>query len=554
MDSGELLISTDALIRIFLFLLFVPVGLISYWRLIPRLTPAAKRLASGMLAAQVLIIILSLELRPSSNFGVWLWHFHEEWNIPATLAFVQLGLVGSVALVTAWLAKARPNWQRLYLTATGLVFMFLGLDEYLALHEFIDGWEIRYIILGAGLVAATLLVALRSPRRERIWHICLLAGLAMSVVGAMLFNALPTTCGNLGFLQIDGCLQFFFPEESLEFLGIWLTLVAILGMFSETVPRPQPLVRRFLFALPVLWILLLFLNSLLPRLELLLLAQPVSIEYETDVSLHGYRIDSGEEVALLRLYASAKQEDYMGLGFSIHLVDQVTGESVAGRDDWADRQHGFWFFGPRHTPLYRQWLELAIPPQAPANRALWVVLTLWRKERGAFESLAVLNSDQQMLNDKQVVLGELVVPAVSAVTSSVPLANFDNGFALDAVDLPERARPGETLTIPVFWRSEMPGQEDHVQFLHFGHAESGEWWIYDQHPLGPRLPTRLWYQGLADSEVWQVPLPADLAPGRYTIFTGLYRTRDSERVPVSDADGTPWLDARVPLGVLFVER
>ena len=53
MDSGELLISTDALIRIFLFLLFVPVGLISYWRLIPRLTPAAKRLASGMLAAQV---------------------------------------------------------------------------------------------------------------------------------------------------------------------------------------------------------------------------------------------------------------------------------------------------------------------------------------------------------------------------------------------------------------------------------------------------------------------------------------------------------------------
>ena len=192
--------------------------------------------------------------------------------------------------------------------------MFLGLDEYLALHEFIDGWEIRYIILGAGLVAATLLVALRSPRRERIWHICLLAGLAMSVVGAMLFNALPTTCGNLGFLQIDGCLQFFFPEESLEFLGIWLTLVAILGMFSETVPRPQPLVRRFLFALPVLWILLLFLNSHLPRLELLLLAQPVSIEYETDVSLHGYRIDSGEEVALLRLYASAKQEGLHGSG------------------------------------------------------------------------------------------------------------------------------------------------------------------------------------------------------------------------------------------------
>ena len=78
-----------------------------------------------------------------------------------------------------------------------------------------------------------------------------------------------------------------------------------------------------------------------------------------------------------------------------------------------------------------------------------------------------------------------------------------------------------------------------MQFLHFGHEESGTWWVYDQQPLGPRLPTRLWYSGLADSEIWQVPLPADLAPGRYTVFTGLYRTRDQERVPASDAAGNP---------------
>ena len=165
----------------------------------------------------------------------------------------------------------------------------------------------------------------------------------------------------------------------------------------------------------------------------------------------------------------------------------------------------------------------------------------------------VLASDLNLLSETQVVLGELVLPADSPTPESVPLAQFDTGFTLDAVDMPEIARAGETLTIPFAWRSEEQGREDYIQFLHLGHQESGVWFVYDQQPLGPRLPTRLWYQGLADSEVWQVPFPADLAPGRYTVFSGLYRTRDSERVPASGADGTPWLDARVPLGSIMVE-
>ncbi len=118
--------------------------------------------------------------------------------------------------------------------------------------------------------------------------------------------------------------------------------------------------------------------------------------------------------------------------------------------------------------------------------------------------------------------------------------------------MPELAFAGEILSIPFTWRSDVGSDEDHVQFLHFGHVDSGEWWVFDQPPLGPRLPTRLWYSGLADSETWQVPLPADLAPGRYEVFTGLYRASDQERVPASDAEGTPWLDNRVAVGVLIV--
>lgn len=68
-----------------------------------------------------------------------------------------------------------------------------------------------------------------------------------------------------------------------------------------------------------------------------------------------------------------------------------------------------------------------------------------------------------------------------------------------------------------------------------------------------RLPSRLWYSGLVDSETWRVPLPADLAPGRYKVYTGLYRARDRERDTASDVNGAPFIDARVPLGTLIVE-
>ena len=419
-------------------------------------------------------------------------------------------------------------------------------------HENILNWKRYYSAFGAVLVIATTAVAAYSPRRTWIWHLCLLAGLAMSAVGAILVELLPTPCGSLGFLRLEGCLRLSFTEESLEFLGIWLTLVAVLGQFSDAAPTPPPRVQRLLYTLPALWILLVFLNSLIPRLELRLLAQPATVKFESGVHLRGYRIDNRPGASLYGFYVSARRWKYRGLGYSVHLVDQASGDSVASRNEWADPQSGFWLLAPTDSPVFRHWMEVDIPPQTQVNRALWVVLTLWREQEGEFQRQAVVASDLQLLNDTQVVLGELVLPAMPAASPTVQVAVFDNGFTLEAVDMPEHARPGETLTIPFRWRSDADGSEDYVQFLHFVHQESGALWNHDQQPLGPRLPSRLWYSGLADTETWQVPLPADLAPGRYSVFTGLYRPSDLQRVPTTDADGTPWLDARIPLGVLTI--
>ena len=537
MDGGALVTTIGALIRIGVLLLYVPVVLISYWKLIPRLAPSAKRVATAMLATQILIIYVSLEVQTSTDFDRWLWDFHEEWNIPAAFAYLQLALVGGVAFLTAGLARGRPALLRLYLVAIGLVFLFLAADEYLALHEVVQDWEIRYVALGAAIIAATLLVALRSPRRTWLWHICLLVGLAISVAGAMVLNALPIPCGGLGLLRFDGCVEYFFLEESFEFMGIWLTLVALLGHYSIVAPTPSPRVRQILYMLPLAGILVLIMNTLAPRLELRLLAQPASVQVKSDIELRGFHIDQNAGGTVVRLYVSARQADYMGIGFSLHFVDQVSGESVASRDEWADRQHGIGLLGADYRPMYRQWLGTSASRRRRPSTARTGSFSRFGEKKTAASSSARKSSQaiSRCLTTDRLCWANWFCQLSSLAGRQSRWAAFENGFALESVDLPNHAQRGEILDITFAWRSNAAGLDNYSQFLHFIHAESGEWWGYDQAPLGQRLPTRLWYSGLADSETWRVPL-ADLAPGR-----GLHRlvSLALERVPAKDAEGTP---------------
>ena len=560
MGNSEIAVSSEQLTYIFLFLVYASVILISYWKLVPRLSPTAQRIASGFLAAQALVIVVSLEISPSSKFERWLWDIDKELNIPSILASTQLALVGCVALTTAWLTRARSAWQCLYLLGVGLVFLYLGMDEFVSWKDLMENaWKDLYKLAGAAITATTVTIAIRSAKHTRIWHLCLLIGLALAAMGGLVIDDSPCICGLLQILHIDGYLRPYFLEEGLELLGIWLALAAMLGHFSDVSPAVR--VQRFLYALPAFWILLLAQSAAILPFQLLVTHNKlttVTVEFETDVHLHGFHIE--RRSGYLDLYFSVRRWDFNGLGYSIHLVDQVSGETIATRSEraypqhglWA-LEHGLWALGSAYASIYRQRMELEISPEI-SNRVIRVVLTVWREKQGEFVRQKVL-SPQRRLGDTQVSLKRLVFPAASPATPpGVLLARFDNGFTLDAVDIPGHALAGEILIIPFTWRSDVRGREDYVQFLHFRHEESGAWWAYGQRPLGPRLPTDRWHIGLADSETWQVPLPADLAPGHYAIYTGLYRSRDLERVSVSDTDGTPFLDARVPLGSLTIEQ
>ena len=541
------------------FLLFCVAGGVYLRWLMPLLNVSANRLAVAMLLAQIVLVGLGFFHQSTSKFDSWLWDLDIEYNAFSTLATIQFALVGLLAILTGSIGPAAPAWRRLYFAGLGLLFLILAYDEYHGLRSGVSGWQIPYVSLGLGVVVATALIASRSPRDARRLFVWFLIGLALSSAGAILLDAVPCDQGALGPWRVDihECLRIIVPiEEILEVLGVWLTLVAVLGHYSIAAPAPSGRTRGLLYALPFVCGLALIANSLAPHLESRLLAQPAHAQFKADIALRGFRIDRYANEVALRLYVSAPQAAYLGLGYSIHLVDQVSGESVAGSDEWADLQHSIWPFGADYSPLYRQSMRLSVSPEAPVNRAYWIVLTLWRRNQGEFKRQKVLSSDLRLLDDRQVVLQELALPALPALKSgppASPVAAFDNGFTLENVVLPKSARIGDFMPVAVSWSSTTDGDDNYIQFLHLGHEDSGVWWVYDHEPLGPRLPTRLWYTGLADSETWEAPVPADLAPGRYAAYTGLYRASDNERVIARDADGNSFPDARVPLGSLIVE-
>ncbi len=560
MEGAELAEAGITKLRILVFLLYVAACAFAYWRLVPRLPGRYQRVCAFFLLAQILVTVVAFAFQSPSEWAGWLWHLDEEYNIASSLASTQLALVGGLALLGGWLARSRPRWQRLYMIALGLVFLYFATEEYFSFRGGFQSWALSYALLGALLAAMILAAARRAPRNERIWHICILAGLAITAIGATFVEELRhyKTCQSLGLLFFDRC-QLYFIEETLEYLGVWLTLIAMLGLFAACAPGPSIRARLAPVALPILWILLIPLWYVFHYLEAPLTAQPASITFKSSVNwrtvhLYGYRLDLTDSALNLLLYAGARGSAQRTLGFSLHLIDQASGDSLASLNRNWDR-YVVPLVGPDEHKIYRQSAALDISPAVLRNRALWVALTLWRERSdGSIVYDTAMDSDLPLLNDSQVMLGEIVIPAAAPdKPPAAPIARFANGFSLGATDLPERAKAGDTLAIPFVWSADADASEDYAQFLHFGHAGTGAWHVYDQQPLGARLPTRLWYKGLADRETWQIPLPADLAPGRYLVFTGLYRQSDKERLPAADAKGKGFVDARVPLGSLIIE-
>ena len=108
---------------------------------------------------------------------------------------------------------------------------------------------------------------------------------------------------------------------------------------------------------------------------------------------------------------------------------------------------------------------------------------------------------------------------------------FGDVAQLTGAQIPEQARSGDEIDVQLQWGTLLTPNTDYTAFVHVINDAAELVAQQDQPPLGGFAPTHTWQpqQRIVDS--FRLALPADLAPGRYTVLTGLYA--GDARLPVT---------------------
>jgi hypothetical protein len=118
----------------------------------------------------------------------------------------------------------------------------------------------------------------------------------------------------------------------------------------------------------------------------------------------------------------------------------------------------------------------------------------------------------------------------------------------------EPAQAGAALDLTLMWYASSRQVRDWVVFVHLIDREGKVVAGADSQPRGGAFPTSQWHSGDWVEDRHQIPLPGDLAEGRYTLQMGLYDpSQDSRRAGVYKLGGDLIGDA-LDLGSVLLQK
>jgi len=135
-------------------------------------------------------------------------------------------------------------------------------------------------------------------------------------------------------------------------------------------------------------------------------------------------------------------------------------------------------------------------------------------------------------------------PVASRLGSETELCGYD--LSSDEV------RPGDVVTVTLFWRQDGPVAEDYHVFVHLVDKEERMWGQHDGPPLLGAYPTSRWADDLLLPDPHALVVSPETPPGRYRLLVGMYRWPSLERLPASLPDGSRWPDDLILLAELSV--
>jgi len=112
-------------------------------------------------------------------------------------------------------------------------------------------------------------------------------------------------------------------------------------------------------------------------------------------------------------------------------------------------------------------------------------------------------------------------------------ARFGDAIELYGYDLwPERVRPGEELTLRLYWRALAPVERDYTAFTQLLTPEDRIVGQHDRKLGGDLYPTSRWPVGEPVRETYKLRVARDAPPGPYRLIAGVYLRETGERLPV----------------------
>ena len=148
-------------------------------------------------------------------------------------------------------------------------------------------------------------------------------------------------------------------------------------------------------------------------------------------------------------------------------------------------------------------------------------------------------------------------PAVAALDLQPALAEFGSVIRMSGYGVPAgKLEAGTVLTATIAWEAAGQPATDYTAYVHVIDAQGRQVAGYDRAPAGDRFPTSHWRRGDQVVSTFSLSLPADLPPGDYQLWVGLYETASAGalRLPVTDAGGVPAGDGQIKIDSITVQR
>lgn len=327
--------------------------------------------------------------------------------------------------------------------------------------------------------------------------------------------------------------RLLFPALAvLAVLGVWgltqlaprwqrLTVGAVVAGMALAAAAIPPLVIAPAYAPP-------------PRLDPATVDIPnrLDIDFGGQLRLLGYEIASETTpggLAPLTLYWQALKPMDTNYSVFAQLVDEK-GQRVAGLDTYpglGSYPTQRWEVGP----VVKDSLYIPVGAKVDAPRSFGIVVGVADRARN---TRLPATRDGQPAGDTAALGSLFVRPTDSAWQPPNPTgAVFGDVAELAGYELSATAaRPGDPLTLTLYWRARQPLPADYTVFVHLGDGEPLAAQA-DGPPLSGLAPTSRWQPGQLIRETRAFQVRPDTAVGAYPLRLGLYLPSSGERLPLT---------------------